>query len=208
MDGVFMKKIIKRLGVCAMITLLIWFGSVLADRNMLREELIRLHVVANSDSPEDQARKLRVRDTITQRVASDLTNISDVQQAKAYLQDKLPVIQKAAEDTLRALGCEDTVSVSLCREAFDIRFYETFTLPAGVYNSLRIVIGEGQGKNWWCVVFPEFCIPSDIDEFKDVAAGAGFPDSLNRSLTEETGYELRFYMLDMLGKLENILFTG
>lgn len=207
MDGVFMKKYVKRLGICALIAVFFWSGTVLADRKLLQEELIRLHVVASSDSPADQARKLQVRDAVTNSLASDLKNISDVQQAKIYLKDKLPAIRKIAEDTLRTLGCQDPVTVSLCRETFDKRVYDTFSLPAGIYNALRIVIGDGQGKNWWCVVFPEFCIPAASDGFQQIAAGAGFPDSLNQSLSGE-GYELRFCVLDVLGKLENIFFSG
>ena len=126
-----------------------WCGTLLSDHQRLGRELVRLHVVANSDSTEDQFRKLQVRDAVTESLRRDLQSISDIQQAKAYLQAKLPVIQKVAENTLRSLGCGDTVSVSLCREAFDTRYYDTFMLPAGIYEALRIVIGQGEGKNWW-----------------------------------------------------------
>jgi stage II sporulation protein R len=95
----------------------------------------------------------------------------------------------------------------LCKEAFDKRVYDTFTLPAGIYNALLIVIGDGQGKNWWCVVFPSLCIPAASETFADTAAGAGFPETLNRALTGDNGYELRFAVLDVLGNLENILFS-
>lgn len=208
MDGVFMKKIIGRVGVCLLVAACFWCGTLLSDRQRLREELIRLHVVANSDSQEDQVRKLQVRDAVAESLKYDLENIADVELAKQYLQEKLPYIQTVAENTLQALGCEDAVRVSLCRETFDTRVYDTFTLPAGVYHALRIVIGEGQGKNWWCVVFPGLCIPAAVDGMADIAAGAGFPDALNSSLLREEGYELRFGILDAMGKLENILFEG
>ena len=203
-----MKRLIKRVGICLLLAAFFWCGTLLSDRQRLRQELIRLHVVANSDSPEDQARKLQVRDAITDSLKADLQNIRDVQQAKQYLQEKLPYIQRVASNTLRELGCEDSVAVSLCREAFDTRVYDTFTLPSGVYQALRVVIGEGQGKNWWCVVFPGLCVPAASEGFEEVAAGAGFPEGLNSALTGEEGYELRFGLLDAMGKLENILFTG
>ena len=203
-----MRKAIGRVGICLLLAICFWCGTLLSDRQRLHEDLIRLHVVANSDAQADQVRKLQVRDAITKSLETDLENIMDVQQAEQYLQSKLPYIQSLAEGTLKALGCEDSVSVSLCKERFDTRIYDTFTLPAGVYNALRIVIGEGQGQNWWCVVFPGLCIPAASDGFEDVAAGAGFPQSLQNSLTGEDGYELRFGLLDALGRLENILFAG
>lgn len=202
MDGVFMKKCVKRVGFCLLLVSLVWCGTVLADREQLNEGLIRLHVVANSDSGEDQRIKLQVRDAVVESLRGAMADVADVEQAKAYLQENLPKIQKVANETLRSLGCTETAVVSLCREAFDTRYYDTFSLPAGVYEALRITIGEGAGKNWWCVVFPTFCIPATTEGFHDVAAGAGFPDSLNSALTGEEGYEVRFFLLDALGELE------
>ena len=202
MDGVFMKKCVKRVGFCLLLVSLIWCGTVLADREQLNEGLIRLHVVANSDSGEDQRIKLQVRDAVVESLRGAMADVADVEQAKAYLQENLPKIQKVANEPLRSLGCTEAAVVSLCREAFDTRYYDTFSLPAGVYEALRITIGEGAGKNWWCVVFPTFCIPATTEGFHDVAAGAGFPDSLNSALTGEEGYEVRFFLLDALGELE------
>ena len=195
-----------RLSICMLTAVFFWCGTLVSDRQRLRQELIRLHVVAASDSEEDQRLKLQVRDAVTRSLQNDLTKLSDTEQAKAYLQAKLPVIQKIAADALASLGCDDSVTVNFCRESFDKRDYETFSLPAGVYESLRIVIGEGEGKNWWCVVFPSLCLPSATDGMEDVAAGAGFPDALTDSLTGEEGYELRFGILDAMGKLEKCLF--
>jgi len=203
-----MKKIMGRFLVCLLVAVFFWCGTLISDRQRLREELIRLHVVANSDSPEDQARKLKVRDAVTRSLRSDLQNIKDAEQAKLYLRQKLPYIQEVAQNVLQTMGCTDSISVSLCRESFDTRVYDTFTLPAGVYQALRIVIGDGQGKNWWCVVFPGLCIPAASEGFEDVAAGAGFPQALQESLSGDTEYELRFAVLDAMGKLETILCPG
>ena len=203
-----MRKAINAVVICLLLTAFFWSGALLSDRQRLQQDLIRLHVVANSDSVEDQNRKLMVRDAITASIQKDMENLMDVEQAKRYLREKLPYIQTVAENTLQALGCSDVVTVSLCKEAFDTRVYDTFTLPAGVYNALRIVIGDGEGKNWWCVVFPALCIPLSSESFSDTAAGAGFPETLNRTLIGEEGYELRFALLDTMGRLENILFAG
>lgn len=203
-----MRKLIFRLEICCLLAVLFFLGTLISDRQRLGQELIRLHVVAASDSAYDQALKLRVRDAVTRSLCAELENLGNAELAREYLKEKLPYIQNIARDTLQQLGCEDSVAVSLCREVFDKRVYDTFTLPAGVYQSLRIVIGEGAGKNWWCVVFPSFCTPLASDTMEDVAAGAGFPDSLTASLTGEEGYEVRFALLEGLGKLENILFAG
>jgi len=89
-----------------------------------------------------------------------------------------------------------------------VRNYDTFRLPAGVYESLRIVIGEGEGKNWWCVVFPELCLPATAEGFESVAVGSGFSEALSGALTGETQYEIRFFLLDCFGRLENFFFHG
>lgn len=203
-----MKKMIGRCGICLLIAVLYWCGTLLSDRQRLHDELIRLHVVANSDSREDQEVKLLVRDAVTHSLYRELRSVGDARQAMMYIQEKMPYIKSVAEETLSSLGYQMPVTVSLCQEAFDTRVYDTFTLPAGVYNALRIVIGEGAGKNWWCVVFPEFCIPASSGTFEDVAARAGFPETLNDALTGDEGYELRFGILDAMGRLENILFAG
>lgn len=208
MGGIFMKKIIGRIGICLLLAAFFWAGALISDRQRLNRELIRLHVVANSDSQEDQYRKLLVRDAVTKSIQHEMQNVANVEEARQYLQKNLPFIQKVADHTLKAMGCDDSVVVSLCKEAFDTRMYDTFTLPAGVYHALRIVIGEGAGRNWWCVVFPSLCIPAASDTFQDTAAGAGFPETLTSTLQEEDGYELRFAVLDLMGKMENILFPG
>lgn len=195
-----MKKLIKQIVLCACIAGCIWTWSVFSDREKLNEELIRLHVVANSDSPQDQKIKLQVRDAVVQSLSDAMADIADIDQARAYISENLPKIERVANDTLKALGCEETALVSLKEELFDTRYYDTFTLPAGVYEALRITIGEGEGRNWWCVVFPTLCIPATSEGFSDVAAGAGFPDTLTAALEGKNGYEIRFYLLDLLGK--------
>lgn len=203
-----MKKMIKRVSICLTIAVLIWCGSVVADRKTLNEELIRLHVVANSDSEEDQAIKLQVRDAVVESLQSAMEDMADIGEARAYLEENLPKIQAVANQVLTSAGVNADAVVTLAKEAFDTRYYDTFTLPAGVYESLRITIGEGEGHNWWCVVFPSLCMPATTSGFEDVAAGAGFDDALTATLEGQEGYEIRFFLLDKLGELENMLFQG
>ena len=203
-----MKKILKRIGICFLLATLVWCGTLIADRQLLRKELIRLHVVAASDSDEDQALKLRVRDAVTESLRRELQNVTDAEQAKAYLQENLPKLEAMANRVLREAGCGDLATVSLQAEEFATRIYETFTLPAGIYDALRITIGDGEGKNWWCVVFPSLCVPATSEGFEETASCAGFPDSLTGALEGDEAYEVRFFLLDALGQLENFLHRG
>ena len=208
MDGVFMKKIVKRVALCLSVAVLIFLAGIMADRRTLRESLIRLHVVANSDSAEDQAIKLQVRDAVVESLQDAMADIADMEQAKAYIQENLPKIQTVANQVLFDAGVDVDAVVTLAEETFVTRYYDTFTLPAGVYEALRITIGEGEGHNWWCVVFPNLCLPATSDGFSDVAAGAGFDSTLTATLKEEFGFEIRFFLLDKLGELENMFFGG
>ncbi len=200
-----MRKSIKRVLICGLIAASVWSLSLIRDKQTLRDGLIRLHVVANSDSQQDQEIKLQVRDVVLSSIQKDLESVTDMQQAKAYLQENLPKIQQAANETLKALNFDGEAVVTLCQESFGERIYDTFSLPAGIYESLRITIGDGEGKNWWCVAFPTLCLPSTSEGFTDTAVGAGFSNSLSNTLTREEGYELRFFLLDALGALENKL---
>lgn len=192
--------------MCTIISMSFWGMSLIDDRKTLNEDLIRLHVVAHSDSEEDQSIKLLVRDAVLASMQDELQKAADVDEAKAYLRENLPKIQAIANETLLKIGFDGEAVVTLCKEAFDTRYYDTFTLPAGIYESLRISIGEGEGKNWWCVAFPTLCIPVTTDGFEDAAVSAGFSETLSDTLTGDQRYEIRFYLLDAIGKLENIFY--
>ena len=198
-----MKKIWKRIVLCACIAGCLWTWGLIRNRQTLNENILRLHVVADSDSPEDQTIKLRVRDAVLESISQDLARITDMEQARSYIRENLPKIEAAANACLEALGCEDTAVASLREELFDTRCYDTFSLPAGIYKALRITIGSGQGKNWWCVAFPTLCVPATAEGFEEAAVSAGFSETLTETLEGE--YEIRFYLLDLLGRLEGIL---
>lgn len=206
MDGVFMIKYCRRIIICIFLASFCWSTALIADRYKLNNGLIRFHVVANSDSAEDQEIKLQVRDAVLLGIQDDLKRISDISEAKKYLKDNLPKIQAIVNKTLRDFGFSENSCVSLCKEVFDIRHYDTFSLPAGVYESLRIVIGDGQGHNWWCVSFPTLCMPATTSGFTDLAVGAGFSEKLADTLSGNEDYEIRFQVLNLLGRLESFLF--
>ena len=203
-----MKKIVKLLMTLALILGLLWCGTVIADRKTLSEDLIRLHVVAASDTQEDQQIKLQVRDALIGYLQQHMPEPEDVEAAKEALKGMLSQLEETANAALSAAGVTDQAKVTLTTEEFPIRHYDTFSLPAGIYESLRVTIGEGQGKNWWCVVFPSLCMPATTEGFADTAAGAGFSDSLSGALQGQPGYEIRFFLLDCMGWLQNLFSRG
>lgn len=179
-------------------------AALQAQSQRMAEKIIRLHVVANSDSDVDQAVKLRVRDAVLREAQNVLSDASDAKQAIAA---QLPALEVAANAELRRQGSGDTACVSFRRELFPTRDYDTFSLPSGVYQSLRVTIGEGAGHNWWCVIFPSLCVPATMDGFADAAAAGGFSDAEIGLMTRANGaYTVKFRSLELLQALKKYLF--
>ena len=124
------------------------------------------------------------------------------------MQAHLAQIGDIANATLAAAGVTDRAVVTLEEEAFPTRQYDTFALPSGVYRALRIRIGEAEGKNWWCVVFPSFCYGASTEEFRDAAVGAGFSEPVTDTLSGKDGYKVSFFLLDLIGRVENFFHLG
>ena len=166
-------------------------------QNSISAHLVRLHVVAVSDDEYEQALKLRVRDAVLEYISPALEGADDAEAAKAIIGEQLEGVAQAARSA--AEGRE--VTVSLRRESFPTRQYEGFTLPAGEYDSLRVILGEGQGHNWWCIVFPPVCVSAaEADRLQEVMA----PEDL-KIITEDEGYELKFKIVELWGELKNHL---
>jgi len=161
--------------------------------------------VGASDSQEDQDVKLLVRDAVLASLEEGLEDLTDVDAAVDYVSRMLPKVEAAANSALKAAGFSDTATVTLEEEAFPTREYDTFSLPAGVYKALRVVIGEGEGRNWWCVVFPQLCMGTEAD-FVETASVAGLSEELTETLEGE--YELRFWLLEKLGEVKNYFFQS
>lgn len=128
------------------------------------DDTIRLHILANSDSEEDQNLKLLLRDEILKEFGEELSVFEKVEDAKQKLSSKLCIIESFAEQKIKDLGYGYKTEVTLSEEWYDTRDYENFSLPAGYYTSLRVIVGEGEGKNWWCVMFPPLCLGASTKE--------------------------------------------
>ena len=196
-----MKKKLFCLGLALVLAAGIGCAGLLAQQQALADKLIRFHVVADSDDGADQSRKLAVRDALLKELEPMARSARDRDQMLSAVEQALPALRQRAEDTLRAMGCADSVTVRLGKELFPTRVYDTFTLPAGTYTSLRVSIGSGQGHNWWCVCFPTLCQSACASDLEAVAAGAGFTEKEIRLITEADHYEIKFKVLEWLAKL-------
>lgn len=201
-----MRRLIKLAVFLFLISSIIGIYNLFQDKHILNENLVRLHVVANSDSEEDQAVKLKIKDTIVEYLQPILQSIPTKEEAMQYIRENLATLEAFSNSVLERLGVQDQATVTLQPEAFSRRDYDTFSLPAGIYDALRIEIGEAEGKNWWCVVFPSLCLPATQSDMKDAAVSAGFSESLSNTITNKSGYRVRFFLLDCLGRLENLFY--
>ena len=169
------------------------------------DNVIRIHVLANSDSAEDQALKLCVRDAVLAHTEVLLEGVTDRERASEILQAALPELEQIAERALLENGACCDVTATLGQEEYPRRTYETVALPAGEYLSLRLCIGEAKGQNWWCVLFPPMCLSSATAEREATCLSAGLTESQYRLITEGDSpkYKLRFKFLEVAQELFN-----
>ncbi|MBR5533883.1 MAG: stage II sporulation protein R [Ruminiclostridium sp.] len=163
----------------------------------LADKIIRLHVIANSDSTADQALKLQVRDQVLLQAEDLLTGAESPQEAATILEDNLPVLAQTASLAARQAGHPCAVRVCLEETWFPTKQYGDLSLPAGEYQALRVILGDGQGKNWWCVVFPTLTMPAVTEE--SMAAGAFTGEEYALITEADQHYVFRFKALEWWG---------
>ena len=186
-----------------LIAILISFAwGTWADRTQqqLSDKVLRLHVLANSDSEADQALKRKVRDSVLETASAILADCPDRETAEQRLSAALPEIEDAARARIAAEGGKQTVTAELRPTVFPTREYEDFTLPAGEYLALRVVLGEGEGHNWWCVVFPPLSAET-TSSLSQTAMAAGLTEEEVALITESDGYQLKFKAVELWEKL-------
>lgn len=165
----------------------------------LREGILRLHILANSDSAADQQLKLKVRDKVLKVTADDLSRADSIDEAIKIAKEDMEMITAAAAEVINEDGFDYTVSAAIEENFFENREYEDFTLPAGIYNSLTVRIGEAKGHNWWCVVFPGVCLP------------AAQKTTLEKAVSKQSAavakgaskYKIRFKAVEIYEKIKN-----
>jgi stage II sporulation protein R len=167
-----------------------WAGTCIvhanaARKNVLQEgiakEIIRFHVIANSDSTEDQELKLKVKDALVEALSPKLKMVTDISEGRGIIISELDTIQTVAEKVIAENGYSYPVNVTLEPVYFPMKIYGDYTFPPGTYEALRVRIGEAAGKNWWCVMFPPLCF---VDETYSIV-DSDTEDQLKCLLTEE-----------------------
>ena len=168
----------------------------------IRSDVLRLHVIANSDSSVDQNLKLRLRDYILEEGEDIFDGSVNVENAVKKIEPKLAELEKSAETFVKNAGFDYDVKITLSKEYFTTRTYESVTLPAGKYLALRVVIGSGEGHNWWCVMFPPMCVPAadKKDEIENV-----FTDKEIKLVESKPKYEPRFKVVEIYEQIRETI---
>jgi len=197
-------KVLELSLLIGLLAALVWGMWSLHSQRELADKVVRLHVLANSDSEEDQALKLHVRDAILTETENILRAAPDRAAAETSLREALPELTALAQEAIAAEGYGYGVTAELRDTVFPTREYDGFTLPAGEYLALRVVIGEGAGHNWWCVVFPPLCMETTTD-LAQTAMAAGLDEGDVGLLTETGGYALKFKSIEIWESLKEKL---
>lgn len=190
------------MGVLCALALGAWLGQ---EQGELADSVIRFHVIANSDTDEDQALKLAVRDRVLEQAQAFWPEGATREEARQVLESHLAALAAAGQAEVEAQGYHYPVTAQLTQCWFPTKEYDGFALPAGNYEALRIVIGEGEGRNWWCVAFPPLCLGA-ASETVDTAAQAGYftPGQAALVTGENEGYVLKFKGMELLGELKGL----
>ena len=199
---------LKAIDISVFLTLIICIVATASFENDckgIREEVLRLHVIANSDEDYDQELKLKVRDAVLSSGEEVFSGSEDIISAESEIADKKDVILHSAIEAIRNLGYDYDVKIELARSYFPTRTYDNLTLPAGYYKAVRIIIGEGKGKNWWCIMFPPLCLPSATK--KDEIISPFLSDEEMDIITADPDYEVRFWIVEKYYELKNKLFV-
>ncbi len=163
----------------------------------IRSDTLRLHIIANSDSDFDQELKLKVRDRVLEFTGDLFAEVSGKTEAEDLARYSSDDIKAVAEEVIAENGADYPVQVEVVEMWFETRSYDGFTLPAGDYDAVRIIIGEGEGHNWWCVMYPQLCVPGAKDALQKYGENAAF--------VKGDGYEIRFAVVEWFEKLKNII---
>ncbi len=171
--------------------------------NSVREDVVRLHILANSDSPEDQEVKLKVRDALLSKNTALLTQGVNQENASAYFELSKDELQRTAKEVLWENGFDYDVRMYLEKEYFETREYGELIFPAGEYTALKVILGEGEGKNWWCVMFPPLCVPAADDVEIKGNTDDYLTESGNEIVNGGKKYIVKFKLLEVYEELRD-----
>ena len=200
MDKMKKEAITRILFVVFLVIFTAWIASMLQFWQGcagLRQDVLRLHILANSDTAEDQQLKLLVRDEVLAHWDSWLPEGGTKDDMMAYIDKNIQNVEQVAAETLQKVGCNLPVKATLARSFFDTRVYEETVMPAGWYDALQITIGSGAGKNWWCVLYPPLCLPAAEG---DAVLSLLSPEE-QAVVTSPPRYQIRFLTVELVEEL-------
>ena len=196
-----MKKLLTLFALIAFIFIFLTLLPVHGEEKIY-DNVLRLHVLANSDSDEDQALKLKVRDSILEAATPVMQGAESREDAAKAITDAIPTLTEVARRTISESGFDYPVRIELCEEEYPTKSYESFCFPSGEYLSLRVLIGKAEGANWWCVLFPPLCLSAATDKSsaEDAFIAVGLTDEQYKIITEtDSGtYQVRFKILETI----------
>jgi len=214
MGGIYMKRILVFMLSIIVIFFIgfnclnLIYGSTSSEQKNISNKIIRFHVLANSDSIEDQSLKLKVKDEIIKYMMPKLDKSNSIDESRKILKENDKEIKKIAENIINKNGYKYSVNTYLGQEQFPIKTYGNITLPQGQYEAYKIVIGNGQGQNWWCVMFPPLCF---VDVTKGEVSTKETEQKMKKVLKEEelnsinnskNSYEIKFKVVEEINKLK------
>ena len=163
-------------------------------------DTLRLHILAESDSREDQELKIEIRDRLLEKYGSLLSESESIDEALSLSHSLLSDMERDVHAWLGELGADSVATLTLTEEWYDTRSYESFTLPKGYYKSLRVIIGEGEGQNWWCVMYPPLCLDLSLE---NAPADDGILDYSKEEvrLISGGGYNVKFKLLEIISDI-------
>ena len=200
-----MKKTLLRIEISLLVALIICgvlnINAFSQQCESIREKMLRMHVIANSDSEEDQQLKLKVRDAVLSAGKEVFDGSVTAIEAKEKITPYIDYLENIALETIKNEGFDYNVKITVEKEYFSTRTYDnSVTLPAGYYTAVKVIIGEGKGQNWWCVMFPPMCLPTAVAEceISDVLT-----DDETEIVTETDKYKFRFKIVEILEEIFN-----
>ena len=196
----FTKK--AEISVCIAVVISIIFSVITfaGTSEKIRNDVLRIHIIANSDSDEDQSLKLKVRDALLESGNRIFSGTVDAENAVEIITPEISVLEKTAKRIITENGFDYDVKIEISREFFTTRTYADVTLPAGKYMALRVIIGEGNGHNWWCVMFPAMCVPSAEPENRMEAV---FDSAETELVRKRPQFEPKFKIIEIYESIKN-----
>ena len=193
-----MKLFVKSACIAFVLVVIYSLIPFQAQCDNISNDVFRLHILANSDSDYDQSVKLKVRDKVLEYSKSLFESAKSKEEAESLISQNLDNITRVAQNELKHLGCNHTVQAEIQKMYFTTRYYDSYTLPSGMYDALRITIGSGKGHNWWCVMYPSICVSaaSEQDEKAKQVLDDGEYD-----IIKNEKYSYKFKVVELFEKL-------